>query len=606
MSDKLLPFYERELAFIQQTAGDFSKRHPTVASSLTLDSDTVDDPLVAKMLSGVAYLNARVQQQLSDDFPQVADALMGSLYPHYQRPIPPSAIIQHQPPQDLQEIQTVPAGSEVETHEFDGNSCRFRTGYNSTIAPYKVSHASLQSRPFHAPASDQIYGASSVLSISLETLNSDCNLYEAMDNQLRFFLKGQSQQSHQLYDLILTKAVKVVIAHSNTDDEPIILEAEILQQAGLDIADNILPYPDNVFSGYRLLTEYFCFPDRFLFFEMNGIADKLTKNYRNTINLYIYLTESDIELEHQFSDQNLALNCTPVINLFEQRAEPISLKHQSFNYPLSADNRQRSHLEIFSIDSVHASNHLGDSTQYLPFYSAKHFQSEQRTYWHANRVDVFEGQHGNEEATDIELNFVDLSFNPHHSNDQLVSSTITCFNRNTVKKLPNSSGQPHFKFVDIDAAAESIQCITTFTPTYRPARQERGYWRLFSHLNLNHLSLNDKTGEALREILSLYNFSDSASTRNIIKSIVSLYTRPYTAPITIDGTTAMCRGTEVTLTLNKQMLQGTSILIFTSVLERFLALYCSINSFSKLVVKFSDTNKEFKQWPPRAGEKALL
>jgi len=131
---------------------------------------------------------------------------------------------------------------------------------------------------------------------------------------------------------------------------------------------------------------------------------------------------------------------------------------------------------------------------------------------------------------------------------------------------------------------------------------------LISHLNLNHLSLSNGGGsaEALKEILRLYDFRDSASTRNMIDSIVAIHTHPITAPIQIEGLVSLCRGTQIELTLDPIMLAGTSPLMFASVLERFFGLYGSINSFTRLAIQLSGKDGEFKRWPPRAGEKALI
>ena len=606
MTDKLLPYYEHELAFLQQTAGEFAQRHPSVASSLSLDSNTVDDPLVAKLLSGAAYLNARIQQRLDDDFPQITDALMGYLYPHYQRPIPSMAIIQFNPLDDLQQSHTVKAGTMVETEALKNHHCQFTTGYDAYIEPFQVTAASLQPRPFIAPGSDRVSGANAVLQLSLTTLSDECQLNSEISGRLRFHLAGQANHILSLYDLIFTSSITIILANSENDSDPIFLSRDNIRQVGFDSDDGLLPYPDNVLSGYRLLTEYFCFPERFLFFDIVGIDEKLSEKYLNKLNIYIYLDETNTELESQVNESFFALNCCPIINLFKQSADPISLKHDQYSYELTADIRRKENLEIYSIDAVSASNNQGVMTPYSPFYGTKHTQNAHHTFWHAKRNEVYEGEHGNELATEMKLNFVDLNFSPHHSQDQVIATSLTCFNRNVAKKLPNSAGQPYLSIIDNDAPTQSIHCVTCLTATIRPSFGERGLWRLFSHLNLNHLSISDNSGESLKEILRLYNFKDNASTRNQIDSIESIETRAITAPITTHGTTAMCRGTEVVILLNKQMLAGTSPLIFTSVIERFLGLYCSINSFIQLCVKFSDSDKELKRWPPRAGDKVLL
>ena len=88
MSDALLPYYERELDAIKRLAAEFADTHPRIAGRLRLTADAVDDPHVARLLEGVAFLAARVHHRLDDEFPELTDALLGLLYPHYLSPIP--------------------------------------------------------------------------------------------------------------------------------------------------------------------------------------------------------------------------------------------------------------------------------------------------------------------------------------------------------------------------------------------------------------------------------------------------------------------------------------------------------------------------------------
>src|SRR5690554_3435036 len=63
MSNDLLYHYEKELAFLKERADEFAKQHPVVAEGLRLEPNSIEDPLVKQLLSGVAFLNARVQQK---------------------------------------------------------------------------------------------------------------------------------------------------------------------------------------------------------------------------------------------------------------------------------------------------------------------------------------------------------------------------------------------------------------------------------------------------------------------------------------------------------------------------------------------------------------
>ncbi|WP_439134729.1 type VI secretion system baseplate subunit TssF [Pseudomaricurvus sp.] len=610
MSDKLLAHYEKELAFIHQSAGEFAKQHPSAAANLQLSDNTVDDPLVARLLSGVAYLNARTQQKLADDFPEMTDALLETLYPHYLRPIPSMNIVQFSPEEDLDGIVEVERHTQMETEAFQGQTCRFQTCYPVEIAPVYVDSASLLPRPFIAPGSNDIAGAGAVLKLSLKTLSPEISFADIDLKQLRFFLSGAPQHAHPLYDLLLTKTLRVVVANSESDPHPVFLESDIIQQVGFEDEDGLLPYPDHSFSGYRLLTEYFAFPEKFQFLDIKELDSAITDSYKDTLNLYFYLQDSNTELEHQISAKIFSLGCTPCINLFQQSADPIPLTQTQYEYTIIPDARRSDAIEIYSVDSVGATDQEGSYTPYRPFYGIQHGQNadDQSAFWFGRRKSVIEGEHRNEYASEIDLSLVDLNFNPHKASNKTLDLKLTCTNRNLPKKLPNTNGQPLFHIVDGDAPAERISSIVAPTATLRPPQRERGYWRLISHLNLNHLSLSNgqSSCDALKEILRLYDFRDSSATRNMIESIQKLQTKPITAPIQIEDTVAMCRGTEVHLELDSIMLSGTSPLLFASVLERFFGLYCSINSFTRLVTTLSGKDGELKRWPPRAGDKALL
>ncbi|MET4696831.1 type VI secretion system baseplate subunit TssF [Endozoicomonas lisbonensis] len=610
MSEKLLPLYEKELAFIQQSAGEFARRHPSVAGALQLDTDTVEDPLVAQLLSGVAYLNARIQQKLDDEFPELTEAMLETLYPHYLRPFPSMTILQFEPEALLDAPAVVASGTLLDTEQVSGNGCRYSTCYDVIIPAVKLDSASLMPRPFIAPGSNQVTDANAVLKLAFSTLGEESVVAEAMGDSLRFFLKGQPQHVYPLYDLLLTKAVRMVVARDDNDPHPVYLDPELIEAVGFAEEEGLIPYPDNAFPGYRLLTEYFVFPEKFLFIDINGLDDALKDNDSQQFHLYLYLEESADELEQQLSASFFAMGCTPATNLFPMRAEPVALDHARYEYPVVADIRRREELEIWSINSVTSSDTSGKIREFTPFYSYRHQQAEsgQSAFWMTRRRGVLEGEHFNEHASDVSIRLVDLEFNPFAEKEGVLHLQTLCTNRNYPKKLPSGGGQPGFFIVDGDAPTERISSITPPTSVVRPPMKEGAYWRLISHLNLNVLSLSRGTEscEAFKEILRLYNFRETASSRNLIESVRSMDTRTITAPIPIDNTVALCRGTEVELELDTMMLAGTSPLLFSSVIERFLGAYCSINSFVRLIVTLTGQEGEFKRWPPRAGDKALL
>jgi len=140
----------------------------------------------------------------------------------------------------------------------------------------------------------------------------------------------------------------------------------------------------------------------------------------------------------------------------------------------------------------------------------------------------------------------------------------------------------------------------------RPPLRRAAQWRLISHLSLNHLSLTEGGPEPLKEILKLYDFADSAVIRQQIAGITKLSSRRVVRLPESFPWNGFCRGTEVTIEFDEDKYVGTGVFLFASVLEKFLGLYASLNSFTQLVATTRQREEPLKRWPPRAGERILL
>src|SRR6195256_1502612 len=190
MSDALLPYYERELDAIKRLAAEFADTHPKIAGRLRLSANAVDDPHVARLLEGVAFLAARVHHRLDDEFPELTDALLGVLYPHYLAPVPSAAIMQFQSDPDLALPLNISAGIALETEPVRGEVCRFRTSWPITLWPIEIENVRLSGLPLAAPANPLATGAVSVLRITLKCRSADVDFARLGIDRLRFFIRG--------------------------------------------------------------------------------------------------------------------------------------------------------------------------------------------------------------------------------------------------------------------------------------------------------------------------------------------------------------------------------------------------------------------------------
>lgn len=611
MADELLPYYEKELAYIRQMGAEFAGEHPKIAGRLGINAETIEDPHVSRLIEGFAYLNARIQHKLDDDFPELSDALLEVLFPHYQRPIPSMSIVQFVADEEkLEASYRLAKNTLMETEQFQGENCRFSTVYETTLHPFKVSSAAFLGRPFSTPGSQDLKGSAGVLKLSFKTFNDEITFADVKPDRIRLYLKGQSQHINPLYEQVLNNCQAIVMATSESDANPIRLPSSCIKSVGFTADEGLLPYPDTSFMGYRLLTEYFAFPEKFMFIDITEFADKIPSTAEGELEFYIYVGESDVELEHNISAKTFQMGCVPAVNLFEHRTDPIKLDHTSTEYQIVPDARRPIGYEVYSIDKVVASTSSGDKETYLPIYGINHENqdTENHAYWFASRRDAKMGTYMRDDGTDMFISLVDLYFNPNNPDDRTLTLQTTCSNRDQPSKLPFSADQPRLQCVDSAPPCERIRCVIQPTATVRPSMRNNARWRLISHLSLNHLSLTgrDDATAALKEILRLYDFKDSSINRAQIESISQIDTRAISAPLTIDGRTTLCRGMEIEIELDDSQLTGSSSYLFATVLEHFFALYCSINSFTRVLVKLKSKEGYLKKCPPRAGEKILL
>jgi type VI secretion system protein ImpG len=612
MSDELLPYYNRELSYIRRLAGQFAEDHPKIAGRLRLGPDAAQDPHVERLIEAFAYLTARVRHKLDDEFPEITEALMGVLYPHYQSPIPSMSIVQFQldPEQDqLTSGYTLAPETELETEPIQDEPCRFRTCYPVTLWPIEVRSASLSQPPFKAPMTPRAGKAASVLHLVLGGRSSAVNFSTLDLGSLRFYLSGQPQYTYPLYELLFNNVIEIAVAPNAKDTNPELLDRGCIRPVGFERHEGILPYSNRSFLGYRLLSEFFAFPEKYLFFDLTGLTPKVLSRTENRLEIFLYLNRTAPELEHNLSAETFRLGCTPIVNLYRLVAEPIRLTHTVPEYHVVPDARHLRGHEVYSVDRVTAVSPEKEEVEFLPFFSVKHATRGTgfQTYWHMSRRPAESTVDPTDSGTEVYLALVDPGMRPSTPADWTLTVETTCLNRDLPHQLPFGGDQPRLQLVAGGALVSGITCLTAPTQTLRPAMKQGVLWRLISHLSLNHLSLvgGDKGADALREILKLYDFADSASTRAVIEGVIDVDSRRATSRVSHEGTSTVCRGVEVTVRFDTERFSGGGIYLFAAVLDRFLSLYCTINSFSRLVTATGSRGGELHRWPPRLGEKIL-
>jgi type VI secretion system protein ImpG len=613
MSDDLLKHYNSELTFIRLMGERFALDNPKIAERLRLRADDAsDDPHVERLIEAFAYLTARVRNKLEDELPEITEALLHVLYPHYLAPIPSMSIVQFKV--DPNEVQ-LPTGyaiarhTELETDPSERESCRFRTCYPVTLWPVEVQSAFMAQAPLPAPVTQFSEDAVAVVRIGLRCTANEASFATLGLRTLRFFLKGQPYVVHRLYELLFNNTVGLVVSRPDGRGELLTLAPDALSPVGFARDEGLLPYPARSFLGYRLLTEYFALPQKFMFLDLNLDGIESIPQVGNTIVVYIYLNRVVPELARPISAETFQLGCTPVVNLFTQPAEPIRLTHTHFEYQVVPDRRRPESHEVYSVDKVMASPPQGDSLEFHPFFSTRHAtkREKQTAFWLTTRRPAEVTAERKDHGTELYLSLVDLGFRPSAPANWVLEVQTTCLNRDLPAKLPFGGDQPRFQLREQGGVVTRVVCLTPPTRALRPNLREGLLWKLISHLSLNHISLvANSDGEALREILKLYDFTDSDETRNQIDGIVGVSSQRVVGSIRTSGPLTFCRGAEVSIQFDEDRYTGSGLFLFASVLERFLALYCTVNSFTKLIATIKGRDGVLRRWPPRMGENVMV
>jgi type VI secretion system protein ImpG len=612
MTDELLDYYNRELAYIRHLGAEFAQANPKIAGRLRITGDSAEDPHVSRMIEGFAFLAARVRRKIDDEFPEICESLLNILYPHYLAPFPSAAIVQgklNRSQMELTSGYSIPRGSPIET-EMAGQPCRFRTCYDVRLWPLEIVSAMFQAKPFTAPSTSASPQAHAVVRISLRTFSDKVTVDRLALDGIRFFLKGQDQYIYDLYEVLMNNTLQVVVATAANDREMIVLDRAAVRPVGFERDQGLVDYSARSFLGYRLLTEYFAFPKKFLFFELQGLtAQRMgTLKKANTLELFFYVDRTIPQLEQNVGNDTFQLGCTPIINQYRQRAEPIRWTHTETEYRIIPDVRRPKGHEIYSIDRVIGTSPDGREVEFLPFYGVSHGRANaDSTYWHATRRAAGYAEGQIDFGTEMFLSLVDLDFSPSRVADSTIDVETTCLNRDLPASLQFGGGPPRLQLTSGSPLA-SLECVTLPTPTRRPALRHQTIWKLISHLSLNYLSLIDTDGgaAALREILSLYVPFHSTEAGKIIQGVTHVSARRIVGRVTGGAAAGFCRGVEVTLDLDEDNFSGSGLYLFSAVMERFLALYSGLNSFSKTVVRSNRRQGLVCQWPPRAGESVLL
>jgi type VI secretion system protein ImpG len=434
-------------------------------------------------------------------------------------------------------------------------------------------------------------------------------------NTLRVFLTGDGNVTYSLIELLSSNCIQIVARDLASPAKKVVyLSPDNVRQAGLAESESLIPFPRRSFWGYRLIQEYFSFPEKFLFLDISGFDQLAAAGFGDKVELIFLI--SDFErperkqtLESGLAETTFALGCAPIVNLFDQVAEPVLIEQKRYEYRIVPDARREQAVDIFSVDKVSGvMGSSGEIIDYEPFYSYRHSRgngrggNENDAFYHISRRP---SAWRTDKGSDVYISFVDLTGQKTTPGRDSITVRLTCSNRDLPARLPFGNPEGDFQ---LEGGGPIARIVAVVNPTnaLQPPERASLLWRLVSQMSLNYLSIVGEGVDAFREILRLHNFSDSLPAQRQIDGILSIESRPHFTRLVSEHGVSFVRGTQVEIEFDEEQFAGAGVYSFCAMLDVFLGLYTSVNSFSQLVTRTRQRKGVMKRWPPRAGRKILI
>jgi type VI secretion system protein ImpG len=622
MDTRLLDAYNRELLHVQEMSAEFAAEYPKIAAGLGLPG--LKDPFVERLLEGFAFLAARIQLKLDARHPEFTQHLLEVVYPGFLNPIPSCCVAEFQPDTkggSLEAGVRLPRGSVIATAAGRGSqtTCQFRTAHDVVLWPFELREVQYLTGAGALTRLGIIGGRPARAALRLRlAVPAGIELAKLPVEELTFFIRPTPDLSARLHEQIVANCVGAAVRGTTDDAKVTHLPESRITAIGLEDDEALLPPVQSGFQGYRLLQEYFAFPERLLFFRVNGLRPAFSTARGSALDIHLLFDQEQPALENAVDSSHVRLYCAPAVNLFPRRADRVHVSMQATELHLTVDRNRPMDYELHSITGMRGISDAGEVlSDVSPLYNVRHLPtggSEGLFYVTQRRARLKSlrqqqlGTRSRYLGSELFIAIVDRQGRQFSGELRQLDTDVLCTNRDLAIMM--ALGKTTTDFVlEGGAPVASVRCLAGPTdPRDSPAFGDTA-WRLLSHLSLNYLSLSDSDPERgaqlLRELLTLYARPNDGGSARQVDGVRRIRYEPVVRRVPVAGPIVYGRGLEITLGLDDSAFAGIGIVPLGLVLERFFARYSSLNSFTQLCLE-SLSRGLIKRWSPRVGRRQVL
>lgn len=649
MNREFLELYERELKILYEKSKEFAEEYPGVAERLGgLVKDRMD-PGIAGLLEGAAFLAARVQLKLKSEFSQFTTALLDQIIPNYLAPIPSATLVEATPPYadpGLVDGMRFRRGDYIDAVYVERErrvSCRYRLRSNLELWPLHLENAEYfpAQAPLQSLGLEIAPGVASGLRLSFRRLtappgeNGEAQQEQPPVSQvpvdaLPVHIAGMSSDTIAVYELLFAHCRRITFRHLDRQGDPVFLPGKLsmLEQIGFDEDESLFERDDRLFSGFEILRDFFVFPHKFLGFRLKGLREVLSRIDAPAFDILFEFDTALPRLAPQVKASTFRLYAAPASNLFEMTCSRVPIRPSEHEHLVVPDRSRPLDFEAHGIIDVYA--HFPGRTEkekVYPLYSLPegNISANDALYYTIRRVPrrqtTVERRTGPRTSyTGIETYIMLREPAGIDDTERVRELSVRCLasNRHLTDQLP--IGEEGADFNLIENTSIPLRCVVPPTPPreslvnleHKSRDMEPAgtmLWKLVNLLSLNHLGLTDRGAKdpagGLRELLAIFSDLSDVVTEKRIRGLESVTSRPVVRRLQQKNGFNAARGIEVTLRFDEKAFEGNGVFLLGAALDRFLAEYTSLNSFTQTVIE-SRQRGIIKRWPPRAGLGRLL
>ncbi|MBD3419722.1 MAG: type VI secretion system baseplate subunit TssF [Chitinivibrionales bacterium] len=578
-------YYEEELRYLIDSGKEFARAHPDRGRFLNIDAIGDRDPYVERLFEGFAFLAARIREKIDDSFPELTEGLLDLLWPQLLEEIPSLSITEFIPRKAfLQETRVIERGAEILSNSVGPEACmcRFTTTQNVYMHPLELRRVTHE------------VNRRNQATLHFNFIINPGAQWENMKLEpLQLYLHAEIPTALMLHQFLTRKVIKASVKLNTLPDPVEIAPQQATSPGGMSPDEALLAGDSRSFWGYALLREYFVFPEKFMFVDLNRISTIPTPAEPPTEFTCSLTFDAEFPHDYPFGQENFRLYCTPVANISSTEAEPIIHDGLDSEYRVIADSSYPESAKTHSvIGVVGIDRSTGERQVYQPFHTFKHISGpSSRCYTSNYRITPDGRRHcfirlGGDKLEEGQLREESLSVRIRLTNGELPRDEIQ----------EGGINKPGSGFPDYVA----VRNITRPTLPKLPPGDSDFMWKFLAHLASTYTTLAD--ADTFKSVLKLYDWSGSEGRSRRIDAIAHIEA----LAVSKACMGSIVHGVRFTVTIQEAHFSDTGDLhLFGQVLKEFLAHYISINSFVELIMVLKPSGKA-QRWDSLEGKQWLI